>query len=95
MSQAKTIGVLVLSIVVLASFIGVVLKIAAPINKLNLSIIKLTTMLETLLSNDKTQDKILTEHEHTISSMSTNIALHEQRITTLEQEAHNGYTTHP
>ena len=94
MSQVETIGVLVLSIVALASFIGVVLKIAAPINKLNLSITKLTTMLETLLDNDKVQDKTLTAHEHAINHMDTTLALHEQRISNLEQEAHNGYTAH-
>lgn len=94
MSQIETIGVLVLSVVALASFVGVVLKITAPINKLNLSIIKLTTMLETLLCNDKLQDKTLTDHEHAINHMDTTLALHEQRISNLEQEAHNGYTTH-
>ena len=94
MTQAETIGVLVLSVVALASFVSVVLKIAAPINKLNLNITKLTTMLETLLKNDTVQDRAIAEHDDAIHSMGTTLALHEQRITSLEQEAQHEHSAH-
>lgn len=94
MTQTETIGVLVLSIVALASFVSVVLKITAPINKLNLSITKLTTMLETLLNNDAIQDKTIAAHDNAIHSMGTELALHEQRITSLEQEAQHEHSAH-
>lgn len=75
MSSNEIIGAVV---VALGSILSLIIVIAKPILELNASIVKLTTVMEHMVEDDKKQDKRLNSHSKQLDD-------HETRIIKLEK----------
>lgn len=69
MDEVQLIGYAVLTIITLASFIGVVMKFVQPINELRVVIQKLNDNIESMKKDDETRDKRLNEHGDRIDKL--------------------------
>lgn len=80
----ETVGMIIAAVVVIAGFVGVIVKVMKPINDLNLNIVKLTAAIDRLIDNDKVQDVRIKTHGEEIDKLKTGFAEHDVRLRTLE-----------
>lgn len=80
----ETVGIIIAAIVVIAGFVGVIVKVMQPINDLNLNIVKLTASIDRLIANDRTQDTRISNHGHEIDDLKLKNENLEGRIRHLE-----------
>ena len=85
MAINEMVGIIISAAIAIGSFVALVLKVIKPINDLNISIVKLTAAIESLLANDKRQDDRINKHGTEIDSINMQIVNHEQRIKNLER----------
>ena len=85
----ETVGMIIAAVVVIAGFVGVIVKVMRPINDLNLNIVKLTAAIDRLIDNDKVQDGRIKTHGEEIDKLKTGFAEHAARIRALEHSKNN------
>ena len=86
MTQTEFIGLAVLTIITLGSFVGVVLKFVQPINDLRVVIQQLKDCIDNLKDNDETRDKRLDEHDKEISGIKTKVGKIETKMALYHKE---------
>lgn len=84
--MADMVGVIISAVVVIGSFVTLIMKIAKPINELNISIVELTAAIKGLLANDKIQDARIKKHGEEIDELKLKAENHETRIHSLERK---------
>ena len=82
----ETVGIIIGAVVVIAGFVGVIIKVMKPINDLNLNIVKLTASIDRLIDNDKRQDERITNHGREIDKINIELENHKERIKHLEHQ---------
>lgn len=80
MDEVQLIGYAVLTIITLASFIGVVMKFIQPINELRVVIQKLNDNIESMKKDDETRDKRLNEHGDRIDKLNGRVGKLETKM---------------
>lgn len=84
MTVNETVGLIIAAVVVVAGFVGIIIKLLKPINDLNINIVRLTAAIERLIENDKVQDNRINKHGQEIDKLSLKWENHEQRLINLE-----------
>lgn len=84
MTVNETVGLIIAAVVVVAGFVGIIIKLLKPINDLNINIVRLTAAIERLIENDKVQDNRIDKHGQEIDKLSLKWENHEQRLINLE-----------
>lgn len=84
MTVNETVGLIIAAVVVVAGFVGIIIKLLKPINDLNINIVRLTAAIERLVENDKVQDNRINKHGQEIDKLSLKWENHEQRLINLE-----------
>ena len=86
MAINEMLGIIISAAIAIGSFVALVLKVIKPINDLNISIVKLTAAIESLLANDKRQDERIKKHGEEIDRLTLQGAYHEERLKNLEDK---------
>ncbi len=82
----EMIGIIVSAVIAVGSFITLMIKAIRPINELNISIVRLTAAINSLLDNDKRQDERIKKHGEEIDRLTLQGVHHEERIKNLEEK---------
>lgn len=81
----ETVGIIIAAIVVIAGFVGVIIKVMKPINDLNLNIVRLTAAIDKLTDNDKRQDERIAYHGKQIDDLCLKTESIEERVNAIEK----------
>ena len=85
----ETVGIIIAAVVVIAGFVGVVMKVIKPINDLNINIVRLTAAIDKLSENDKRQDERIAYHGRQIDDLSLKTEGIEERVRAMEKWSYN------
>ncbi len=86
MPQAQIIGYIVLAVVTLGGFIGVIQKITQPINDLRIVVQELRDCINSLKTDNSTQNKRLTKHGEEIDKLNSRVQKIETKMTLYHRE---------
>jgi len=81
----ETVGIIIAAVMVIAGFVGVIIKVIKPINDLNLNIVKLTAAIDKLTDNDKRQDARIAYHGKQIDDLCLKTEGIEERVRAMEK----------
>lgn len=80
MEEAQFLGYLVMAIITLGGFVAVIMKITQPINDLRVVVQELRDCINTLKTDNATQNKRLDEHGKDIDDLKVKIGSLETRV---------------
>ena len=86
MPQAQIIGYIVLAVVTLGGFIGVIQKITQPINDLRIVVQELRDCINSLKTDNSTQNKRLDKHGEEIDKLNSRVQKIETKMTVYHKE---------
>ena len=86
MPQAQIIGYIVLAVVTLGGFIGVIQKITQPINDLRIVVQELRDCINSLKTDNSTQNKRLAKHGEEIDKLNSRVQKIETKMTLYHRE---------
>lgn len=86
MPQAQIIGYIVLAVVTLGGFIGVIQKITQPINDLRIVVQELRDCINSLKTDNSTQNKRLDKHGEEIDKLNSRVQKIETKMTLYHKE---------
>lgn len=86
MPQAQIIGYIVLAVVTLGGFIGVIQKITQPINDLRIVVQELRDCINSLKTDNSTQNKRLAKHGEEIDKLNSRVQKIETKMTLYHKE---------
>lgn len=80
MDEAQFLGYLVMAIITLGGFVAVIMKITQPINDLRVVVQELRDCINTLKTDNTTQNKRLDEHGKDIDDLKVKVGTLETKI---------------
>lgn len=86
MPQTQIIGYIVLAVVTLGGFIGVIQKITQPINDLRIVVQELRDCINSLKTDNSTQNKRLAKHGEEIDKLNSRVQKIETKMTLYHRE---------
>lgn len=86
MPQTQIIGYIVLAVVTLGGFIGVIQKITQPINDLRIVVQELRDCINSLKTDNFTQNKRLAKHGEEIDKLNSRVQKIETKMTLYHRE---------
>ncbi len=86
MPQTQIIGYIVLAVVTLGGFIGVIQKITQPINDLRIVVQELRDCINSLKTDNSTQNKRLDRHGEEIDKLNSRVQKIETKMTLYHRE---------
>ena len=86
MPQTQIIGYIVLAVVTLGGFIGVIQKITQPINDLRIVVQELRDCINSLKTDNSTQNKRLDKHGEEIDKLNSRVQKIETKMTLYHRE---------
>lgn len=86
MNQAQIIGYVVMAVVTLGGFIGVIQKITQPINDLRVVVQELRDCINSLKTDNSTQNKRLDKHGEEIDKLNNRVEKIETKISMYHKE---------